>query len=453
MIEQLRSDAVHRTALLSAHDGSQPTIRAALDAHARTGITICADATTCGDVAGQAALLTAVATAVRAFGTVFVAVDGPDEQLKSGPFCGVSLSHALTEIGAVPSDNDCPAWPVLLIGAQTPPPAPHPDAPVVRASWSGWTARIQAAGDRTEGALCDDTCVLAPIAAGALGVAEAFTFSRSLPGNDAGFRDVALDLWSLGRQVAAPAPLLRYAPCAWWLVGLGHLGQANAWAISWLPYRNPRDIEIILQDTDLTTPANHSTGLLTPANSDGMPKTRLVAAVLDRQSYRTRLVERPLTPHTIAAPTDSHVALIGVDNLPARRLISSIGWRTAIDAGLGAGPRDFSAIAIHRFPGAFPSTGVPAWADSTTLTVTVPDQPAFKDAESRLGRCGVVELAGKAVGAAYVGAIAACLTVAEAVRELHGGPGHDILTLDLVTHDARTASAETRANIVHAPLA
>ncbi|MEO3810790.1 hypothetical protein ABGB17_17460 [Sphaerisporangium sp. B11E5] len=454
MTEQPRRvDAVHRTALLSAHDGSQPTVRDALDAHTRTGILIHADATTCEDAAGQAALLTAVATAVRAFGTVLVAVDTADAQLRSGPYRGATLSHVLTEIGAVSSHPNGPSWPVLLIGAQTPPPSARPGTPVLRASWSGWTARVQVADDRTEGDPCDDTCVLAPIAAGALGVAEAFTFIRRLPGNDAGFRDVVLDLWSLGRPADAPAPPLCYAPCAWWLVGLGHLGQANAWVISWLSYQNPNEIEIILQDTDLTIPANHSTGLFTPVNSDGMPKTRLVAAVLDRLSYRTRIIERPLTSYTKADPADPHVALIGVDNLAARRLLSSVGWRTAIDAGLGAGARDFSSIALHRFPGAFPSSSVPAWADSTTPPVTIPDQPAFKDAEDRLGRCGVVELAGKAIGAAYVGAVAACLTIAEAVRELHRGPGYDVAALDLLTHDPRTAPAETRANIIHAPLA
>ena len=36
--------------------------------------------------------------------------------------------------------------------------------------------------------------------------------------------------------------------------------------------------------------------------------------------------------------------------------------------------------------------------------------------------CGRAELAGKAVAVPFVGATAACLVVAEAVRMLHGGP-------------------------------
>jgi hypothetical protein len=43
----------------------------------------------------------------------------------------------------------------------------------------------------------------------------------------------------------------------------------------------------------------------------------------------------------------------------------------------------------------------------------------------------VSELAGKAVGAAFVGARAASLAVAEAVREFPGGRGHDVLVINL----------------------
>jgi hypothetical protein len=55
----------------------------------------------------------------------------------------------------------------------------------------------------------------------------------------------------------------------------------------------------------------------------------------------------------------------------------------------------------------------------------VPATPAFTDLRQHRDQCGVTELAGKAVGAAIVGITAACLAIAEATRELHGGTGHD----------------------------
>lgn len=48
-----------------------------------------------------------------------------------------------------------------------------------------------------------------------------------------------------------------------------------------------------------------------------------------------------------------------------------------------------------------------------------------------LDRCGVTLLAGKAVGAPFVGAVAACLALAEVLRQLHGGALHQVLDLDL----------------------
>jgi hypothetical protein len=95
-------------------------------------------------------------------------------------------------------------------------------------------------------------------------VHEAFGAIRERPGSDVGWRTITLNLWQPGTDIDRPT--LTHAPAAWWLVGLGHLGQAYAWALSWLPYADPTKIEIVLQDTQRVVKANHSTGLLTPIN-------------------------------------------------------------------------------------------------------------------------------------------------------------------------------------------
>jgi hypothetical protein len=61
---------------------------------------------------------------------------------------------------------------------------------------------------------------------------------HSRPGSDAGFRTCRLNLWRPGHAID-DGPALTYAPAAWWLVGLGHLGQACAWLIAWPEYREP----------------------------------------------------------------------------------------------------------------------------------------------------------------------------------------------------------------------
>jgi len=55
-----------------------------------------------------------------------------------------------------------------------------------------------------------------------------------------------------------------------------------------------------------------------------------------------------------------------------------------------------------------------------------------------LDQCGATLLAGKAVGAPFVGAVTACLAVGELLRKLHGGPEYDVVDLDLMDLDFRT---------------
>jgi hypothetical protein len=452
MTDEIRIDEVHRTALLAMHDDTEPTLDAALAAHAETGVIICADTYTCTTIDGQAALLTAVATGVRAFGHVQVLAEVTETIVHSGVARGQSLAEALRREGAtITTSTGAPVgrrWPVLLIGT-TRPPAHDAAQLVLRASWSGWTATVSPTRDTI--AKPDTTCPLAAVAAGALGISEIFGATRASPGNDSGFRTATVNLWRPGTDNDT-GPALTHAPLGWWLVGLGHLGQAHAWALSWLPYPPGRAVEVVLQDTDRTVSANHSTGLLTPRGSTGIPKTRLAAAALEHAGFSTRILERRLGSDLRASDNESHVALLGVDNLPTRRLTSTVGWRLAIDVGLGSGLADFSSLLLRRFPGNQRSDEVTAWKTQPAGPPTIPTSQAFRALATHSDPCGVVILADTAVGAAFVGVIAACLATAEACRELHAGPGHDVLTLDLTSMDTTMAVADIPADVISTPL-
>ncbi|MGV9385031.1 hypothetical protein ACWDRB_55145 [Nonomuraea sp. NPDC003707] len=463
MTAPLKPDDINRTVLLAAHDGSQPTLQAAITAHAATGIIISADNATCSDANGQAALLTAVATATRAFGTAAAILDAPETLIARGPFTGRTLAEAITDQGAhlVANEDreristDSADWPAVLIGADAFVPPDHArrhgkPRPIFRASWSGWAAHVHT-GQPPPQQPNGQPCVFAAITAAALAISEGFAYMRARPGSDAGFRDITLNLWNLSHDGSDNGPALVHAPNSWWLVGLGHLGQAYSWAISWLPYLDPAEVHIILQDVDRTVPGNHSTGVLTPRDSLGTPKTRLVAAALDHAGFTTQIIERRLGPDLRRAADESHVALIGVDNLRTRRMISNVGWRTAIDIGLGSGSESFSSLLMRRFPGNQASDEVEAWATDPRPTA-VPATQAFADLRNHHDACGMVELAGIAVGASFVGIVAACIGLAEATRELHGGTGCDILAVDLVTMDLQSAAANVVADIISIPL-
>jgi hypothetical protein len=133
-------------------------------------------------------------------------------------------------------------------------------------------------------------------------------------------------------------------------------------------------------------------------------------------------------------------------------LTSAIGWTLAVDIGLGDRPETFSSMLIRRFPGAQRSEEIAVWESRPQNAAIIPDSPAFTDLRARHDQCGVTELAGKAVGASFVGIVAACLAVAETTRELHGGAGHDCLMLSLATMSRHPAPASSPVSIVSAPL-
>jgi hypothetical protein len=419
------------------------------DQHRGFRVLIIAGETTCTTRAGQAAVLTAVATAVRAFSEVSVFLASPGAIIAGGPLAGESLGEGVASEGALLRDRTTQLGSGVIVIGETPDglvPEPH----WVAATWCGWAAstgeatpppQTTASTDghraRDVGAQEDERNCVAAIAAGALAVAEVFFAIMRDDQPRRAARQVCLNLWIPG-STADSGPAMKYAPSQWWLLGLGHLGQAYAHVISWLEYADPSTVQVVLQDTQRAVPANHSTGVLTPPDPHGQRKTRIVATALERCGLDTVIIERQMTVHTPAGAEDMHVALIGVDNLPTRRFIDQLGWKTVIDVGLGAGVRDFDGMTVRRFPGQ-PSATIPAWQDQPTSSE--PDPVGLTAPE--LDACGIAELNGVAVGASFVGVIAGTQAVAEAARVLHNGPANAVICHDLRQDEVDAATTDT----------
>jgi hypothetical protein len=419
----LDRDAFDRTLLIGMVAGSQKSHEDAEVARSHFGIQITIDDLT--TVPPQAAVLAAVVAAVRVAGVVGVVAPVVElERLtRGGPHRLRSLRDAIVAEGAQIGPVAGRALVEIVIGDATAV-ASRPVA-ILRVSWDGWIARVNAVD--LAAASADPSNVLAAIAASALAVHEAFGVLSCLPGRDDGCRDLELNLWSLDDSEAA-GPVLEWAPSAWWLVGLGHLGQANAWVLSWLGL--PPDTEIVLQDDALLGEANHSTGVLTPPKPLPERKVRAVARALEDSGLRTRLIEQRFTGEPTNSSQRHHVALFGVDKPGPRRQISTAGFDHAIDVGIGSSPDNFDSLLLHRFPGAGSSRDIPAW-QSQSGEVRIPETPAFNKLRATHGECGLIELAGTAVGASFVGLLAATVALAEAARSLHGGVVNDVVRIDL----------------------
>jgi hypothetical protein len=394
--------------------------------------------------AHQAALLTAVETTVRAFGhaPVHLPKSVADLPCTIAGQRGITIGNAVITAGGelVDPDRASSILPRIVIGAA------HMNCEsTLQVTWDQWLAHVDTNGQRLPER---GNMTLAAVAAAALAVTECFKRVQGSP--MACFRNRSLNLWQPDSTTnpllvglppgALTGPDLRYLPQRVWMVGLGHLGQAFAWCWRLLPYNTPSECCIQLQDFDVVKNANHSTGMFLHGEDVGRMKTRVIAEELERAGFQTRIVERRLLPETRLGIGDPSLALIGVDKVEPRRLISSVGWTFAVDVGLGSGPTDFTAINLHTFPAATPSEEVTAWKGRA-----IPHhgkkaygQDAYQNAAAEgADACGLVQLAEASVAAPFVGVVAACLAVAEALRALHGHQPHVTLTYDA----GRTAPA------------
>lgn len=385
----------------------------------------------------QAALLTAVETTKRAFGEVVVHLPTPVAEATSTMpgLHDVTVAEGVRQAGGrlVTLDELITTVPTIVIGNTG-----WVGGITLQVTWDRWFAHVDTNGRHLPER---GNMPLSAVAAAALAVTECF--KRTQGSLEACHRNRSLNLWrpDQDRYPETPAPAgdgiagpdLRYLPSAAWFVGLGHLGQGYAWCWRFLPYAETARCTIYLQDFDEINHANHTTGMLVSARDKGAMKTRVVAHALEEAGFRTRMIERRLLKESRRHDTEPELALIGVDKVEPRRLISDVGWKLAIDLGLGSGPIDFTSISIHTFPSARHSKDVTAWQTdgSPRRSAVAQDQRAYRDARAAgADLCGLVQLADTAVAAPFVGVVAACLAIAEPLRVLHGQPASTGLTFD-----------------------
>jgi hypothetical protein len=243
--------------------------------------------------------------------------------------------------------------------------------------------------------------------------------------------------------------LLAYLPAAMWLLGLGHLGQAYAWCVGLLPFKDLASVKVFLMDNDTLITGNLSTGLLAEADDVGRLKTRLVAAKLESLGFTTKIVERRFDEHTWSTEKEPGLAFAGFDKPEPRRLLGG-RFRRVIDAGLGGGAVDYLYLAIHRFPSQldpatlFQRTGTRATGLPGAYVAEL-ERLVADGADPMEVRCGLTEIAGISVAASFVGAISATLVLAQELRTLHQGPELALLTLDLRTPGRIMAVANSEA--------
>jgi hypothetical protein len=107
-----------------------------------------------------------------------------------------------------------------------------------------------------------------------------------------------------------------------------------------------------------------------------------------------------------------------------------------VDVGLGKGPTEYLDILLHSFPSNIdPEVAFePASATRAELPaayVNEIDRQVKQGVDEGDATCGMTEIHGISVAAAFVGATASTLALADILRLLHSGTHYSVMALDL----------------------
>lgn len=362
------------------------------------------DATT---PAAHAAVLTAVAVGHRSFVGGVRVVGASRLALNTAlPVKGATLGDAAERLGATGFTG--PPSQRIIVGTTE-----HDGSGTAVAVWcEGWSAGTAKPGEARWG---DGSNPLTGIAAGALAVGVLFDL--------AGGADVELSrelcLWDTGAE-GAPAFCDVFLPGALWLVGLGNLGQAYLWALAALPYADPGLVQLVLQDRDTVSEENWGTSVLVQDESYGALKNKIGEEWAEAKGFKVRRMDRRLAAADRLEDGDPRIALSGVDKVRSRRLMAKVGFECIVDAGLGRTAADFNRYRITVFDAAHSIQKHFAGVKDPPAEAPIPDSEAYRELQSRIGRCGTAEIAGASVAVPYVSALTAAIAVARLIALVSG---------------------------------
>lgn len=402
----------------------------------------------------QAALLTAVNVARRCFLGGVEVVGCPDAELLIPWRDCRTVADAIRDlkgelVEASETANDLPLIVIGDAGTRL-----HADEFAVRATFDGWRGGVIPVDDR-ERLPEQQEFTPAGVLAGSLAVSEAFQFVRGR-NRMAGRRRVGLSLWrpdaSWLDDGGGREPDLEWLPAKLWLIGLGHLGQAYLWTLGFLPYDTPKEVSLVLQDYDTLAHSNDSTSPLTNEGLIGRKKARAMAEWCEGRGFQTRVYERRFAANLKVDDEEPRVALCGVDNEAARACLEDVGFTQIIEAGLGLGTEEYLAFQMHSFPSSRAARA--RWGGSSIgkSAGSVIELPAYRNlAGNGLDECGLTQLAGRSVGACFVGTAVSTLVIAEVLRMCIGEQRYEVIDGSLRAVEHRTVVASNISTLPFNP--
>ncbi|RWK65598.1 hypothetical protein [Mesorhizobium sp.] len=430
MIPHLRRSRIAKVitdAVGSGRDFDQAA--AALDA---VHVAVVTSGKVIASAAAQAAVVTALNTAVKCFGKASL-VCPHDLPLEAKLALGSDLSAVAEACGAQVSVL-MPSSVTHVIAVGNTPVA----GAFVRCWWNGWSTGVLPGWDYE---LCGDSGnPLAGVFAGALAVRE--IFANAIGRRHSVNRRAVISLWQpwLHGDEPAPAPAVLTLPRSLWLIGLGHLGQGFLWSLAFLPAAGTH---AILQDDQTVGEENVGTGLVTQLLDfeKENKKARVAARWLEGAGWSTSLLERRNYGDLQPADDDPPVVLTSLDEPTARLAIAKAGHGFMIDAGVGHGAFDFEIGQIRVVPKGADTNGLWVHAAKPKNIDAMLETPAYREYARKYDGCGTFTLAEASAAVPFVGAAIGALTIAQLLRVASTCSTPRIMQIELNAPDAANVGA------------
>lgn len=361
--------------------------------------------------AGQAAALTAVATAIKCFGRASLVGDCLDAEVLQPSPLGETIAASARNLGAdvrlnAPDD----VTHSIVIGERR-----NLGGWTIGCWWDRWLSGIRKNTDEIYG---ESTLPLAGVFSAALAVRQIFTSVRLA--NSVRVRDKSISLWSPWRDAsdAGPGPKQFSLPNKVWFLGLGHLGQAYVWNLCFMPLGQSEPFAV-LQDDQKIGEENFATSLLAVGGVLNRKKVRLARDWLEFCGWETSLIERRHRGDIAIHPDDPPYLLCGLDDLSPRLVMAEMGFDYMIDGGIGHGASDFETLQIRTIPKGAQANGY--WDTTGTKTdfatkEQLAKNTAYKALSKTIGNCGTFMIAEASVAVPFVGAATGALAIAQLSR-------------------------------------
>ncbi|MDA9545012.1 hypothetical protein ACM43_11115 [Bradyrhizobium sp. CCBAU 45321] len=356
--------------------------------------------------AGQAAALTAIATARKCFGRVTLVGEADVPLIAKLPL-GATLQRAARRLGArIARKPPARTTHRIIIGNTS-----SGNSSTIRCWWDRWLSGTRARGE-TVG---DSRLALSGVFAAALAVRQ--VFAGVLAGKVLRARDATVSLWTpwICADRNDLGPECFDVPDQFWFLGLGHLGQGFVWNLCLLGSKGGR---AILQDDQTIGEENEPTSLLVTEDDIGEKKARIASTWLGAAGWTADVIERRHHGDIRLSPDDPPYLLSGLDRIEPRRVMAMHGFDYMIDAGLGHGRYDFEGIQLRVVAKGASSSDL--WdAPEHAVGETLSDRQAsaaYKDLEKQIGQCGIVSFAEASTSVPFVGAATGALVIAQAIR-------------------------------------